>query len=119
MVVEWQEVLANCTADEITHGLETWDSEFPPNVMQFRTRCKTNDTWQHKSAAYKPFPKALPKPKSKESVVNKAFAKMRQVIKQIPEREKKEIEPIAADEESFFGDRPYKNRQRERGYETK
>jgi hypothetical protein len=46
---EWGKELANCSGDEIKYGLETWDAEFPPNVYQFRTRCKAGTrTGSHK-----------------------------------------------------------------------
>jgi hypothetical protein len=36
--------------------------------------------WEHKTGAYRPFPKMLPKPKAKASVVAQAMAKMRSDI---------------------------------------
>lgn len=39
-VVDWQEALGNCTSEQIAWAYESWDSEFPPSSLQFRTRCK-------------------------------------------------------------------------------
>ncbi len=38
---EWREVLGGITGDQLKFALDTWDAEYPPSVMQFRTRCRS------------------------------------------------------------------------------
>ena len=40
---EWREVLGGVTGEQLKYALDTWDAEFPPSVMQFRTRCRSQE----------------------------------------------------------------------------
>lgn len=66
---EWSQILGNCTPDEIKYGLAAWDSEWPPNPYQFRTRCKA----ARRVGAYKPY-EALPKPDGSRDKAKKGLA---------------------------------------------
>jgi len=68
---DWQEVLGHLTPQEIANGWDKWDSEFPPNALQFRTACKT----EIQQEAHKPYT-ALPKPKVDENIALTAIAEM-------------------------------------------
>ena len=73
---EWATRLGALTGEQIAHGLETWAGDWPPNVEQFRAAClKLNDP--HNTAAYKPFPPGLPKPKAQQKTADRELAKIR------------------------------------------
>ena len=81
-MTEWRDGLAGLTGEQIAHGLETWTDAWPPSLPEFRDACLgTGDGWEHLGAAYKPFPKALPRPKCDPDVVNAELEKMRQALK--------------------------------------
>lgn len=74
-MAEWAERLAGITGEQIAHGLQHWSGDWPPNVEQFRRACIGDG--QHRGAAYRPFPPALPKPKAKPETAAAALAAMR------------------------------------------
>ena len=39
-VNEWCEGLAGFSADEISNGLEVWDSDWPPSLPEFKMACR-------------------------------------------------------------------------------
>lgn len=43
LVVDWAEVLAGMTGEQIKWGLDTWAGDYPPNATQFRNKCQTVD----------------------------------------------------------------------------
>lgn len=43
MAAEWGRVLSHLRPEDIKRGLDSWDSEYPPNVMQFRRACQPPD----------------------------------------------------------------------------
>jgi hypothetical protein len=40
VATEWAKVLTGLTVDDLKHGLDKWDSKYPPNVMEFRDLCR-------------------------------------------------------------------------------
>jgi hypothetical protein len=38
-VREWSQGLAGCTADQIKHGLDTWNNAWPPSLPEFQQAC--------------------------------------------------------------------------------
>lgn len=73
---EWSVGLAGLEPDEIKRGLETWQDPWPPSVIEFKQACR-----QYATAAHRPFPKALPKPKASREVVQAELAKMRAAMR--------------------------------------
>ena len=71
---EWALGLAGFSADEIKHGLDSWDCEWPPTLPQFREVCRPKPT----PAAHRDHPhrKALPAPANRD-VGNAALAGIR------------------------------------------
>ena len=51
-IEEWSKGLAGLTADQIAHGLKSWQSDWPPSMSEFVKACK-----DIKAACHKPFPK--------------------------------------------------------------
>jgi len=37
---EWLKQLKDMTVDEIGHGLEKWNEDWPPNIIEFKKACK-------------------------------------------------------------------------------
>ncbi len=68
-------VLRKMTGDEIAHGLDVWDSEYPPNAYQFRDSCRSG----RQSKSHQVY-KALPKPKADPAVAAKNIKAMRGVL---------------------------------------
>ncbi|MCP4342918.1 MAG: hypothetical protein GY799_29555 [Desulfobulbaceae bacterium] len=73
---EWSEILGDVTGEEIKHGLDTWDSEYPPNVYQFRTTCMA----MRRRGSHKLFA-ALPKPQFFPAIARQALKAMRSGVK--------------------------------------
>ena len=65
-------MLSVCSDDEITFAVNDWTSEFPPNVMQFLTRAKS----QRRKAMHQIQPKLERPPKHKEVAANAVKAMM-------------------------------------------
>lgn len=84
-VREWSNELAGLTPAQIEHGLASWDSEWPPSSPEFRYCCLGGKPL-HRTGAHKFFPKALPKPKAKASIVEAELAAMRKRPKLTPEQ---------------------------------
>lgn len=77
MIAEWGKALANVQPHKIKHALEHLP-DMPPTLPQFRRLCEChNDDWEHRGAAYRPFPTALPKPKAKPDTVANALSAIR------------------------------------------
>jgi len=72
---EWRDVLGNISGDEVKHGLDTWDSEFPPNVYQFRTACKA----MRRQGAHKVY-KTLPKPEPDKESARESLNAMKTLV---------------------------------------
>lgn len=72
-VIEWGEVLAGITPEQITTGLANLDPEWPPTAGGFRDLC----VCKHSTAAHKQFAKALPAPKVDTEFVESHIATMR------------------------------------------
>jgi len=53
-VREWGKRLEGLTGEQIRHGLDAWEGEWPPTADEFRQCClgATAD-WEHKGAAYR------------------------------------------------------------------
>lgn len=81
-MAEWANGLAGMTGEQIRCGLDTWGEPWPPSLPEFRKACKGKDDWQHRTAAYKPFPRALPKPKADADKARAEIEKMRQCLGQ-------------------------------------
>ena len=81
-VEEWGKRLAGLTGEQIKHGLDAWDDKWPPNAETFRKACLgMGEDWQHRTAAYRPFPRALPKPKANAEKAAAEIEKMRRCLK--------------------------------------
>lgn len=81
-MAEWSQGLAGMTGEQIKRGLDTWDSQWPPSLPEFRAACRGESAdWAHRGAAYRPFRKALPKPKANKTLVASQLAKMREVLR--------------------------------------
>ena len=78
-MVEWGSGLSGLSGEQIRHGLDSWKSDWPPSLPEFRRAC-TGSNDQHNTAAYKPFPKALPKSRAKPDVVAAEMEKMREAL---------------------------------------
>ena len=81
-VQEWAEGLAGLNGNDIKHGLDNWDNQWPPGMDEFKKCCLgiTDDMWEHHSAAYKTKnQKALPIMKAQESIVNKEREKLKKL----------------------------------------
>ncbi len=72
---DWGQVLSSCSGAEIKHGLETWRSEYPPNVRQFETACKSA-TRLGAHELYQPEPDPVQDP----DAVGQAIAALKQSI---------------------------------------
>lgn len=83
---EWGSYLADLTQEQIMHGLEAWDGDWPPSLPELRKKALGEDDALHRSAAYKFFPKALPRPKARPELANENLAKMRKKPKLTPEQ---------------------------------
>ena len=79
-VSEWAKRLGGLSGEQIKRGLDDWNDKWPPNVETFRASCLGRDN-PHGSAAYKFFPKALPKPKSDAARAAAELAKMRDCLR--------------------------------------
>lgn len=85
-VREWANALAGMKATDIERGLASWQGVWPPSAFEFRKVCMGGgEGWEHRSAAYRPFPPALPKPKAKPEVAQAELAKMRERPAMTPE----------------------------------
>lgn len=74
-MLDWQEVLGGLSPEQIKTGWDKWDSEFPPNSLQFRTACKTEITKElHKEY------KVLPRPPRNPLVASAALRAMRAAL---------------------------------------
>ncbi len=73
---DWGQVLSSCSGEEIKHGLETWKSEYPPNVRQFQTACKSAT----RLGAHELY-KAEPDPVQDPEAAEKAITTMKKSIK--------------------------------------
>lgn len=93
---EWGIVLANLTGEDFDRGLNAWDSEYPPNVYEFRNACKPPES---ERALHKHY-RALPSPKGDPEIANQAVKKLFGILnKKIitrPERQHATIEDDAA-----------------------
>jgi len=69
---EWRSVLGSITPDQLKHGLEAWDSGYPPNVMQFKAACLEART----TAAHRRY-KALPMPTPDKAIARQGIKAMR------------------------------------------
>lgn len=77
----WRKELYMVEPIELRRGLDNLP-EKPPSAIAFRNLClQTGNGKRYQSAAHKPFPKALPKPKAKPEVVAREIAKMREALK--------------------------------------
>lgn len=74
---EWGKVLVNLSGEDIDRGLNAWDSEYPPNVYEFRNACKPPES---QKALHKPYC-ALPKPKGDPAIANKAVKNLAGILK--------------------------------------
>lgn len=72
---EWAERLGDLTSEQIKRGLQEWSGKWPPNVEEFRAACLGSNL--HNTAAYKPFPPGLPRPKAKPETAAAALRSMR------------------------------------------
>ena len=72
VIQEWQQVLGNTTGEQIRHGLESWDSQFPPNVYQFRTSCRSAT----QKGAHKPY-KAISGPIPSKELAREEIASLK------------------------------------------
>ena len=98
---EWAKMLSSCTGEQIKHGLEVWDSEFPPNVYQFRTACKSS-----KRSVAHTVHAALPRPERKKAAAATAVANMMAVIREAtPETEAKQAQAKQGDDRDWFAAR--------------
>ncbi len=81
-MAEWAERLGGLDGEQIARGLQTWHGDWPPNVEQFLAACQgAAKGLSHNTAAYKRFPRALPKPKTADPGIAKgALAEMRRVM---------------------------------------
>ena len=78
ILLDWQKVLKNLSPEDIQRGLDNWDSEFPPNVMQFRTACKK----PIKNPAHvMSRDRMLPKPPRNHELGSKALRNIRGLLK--------------------------------------
>jgi hypothetical protein len=77
---EWAHGLAGMTGEQIRRGLDSWQEPWPPSLPEFKRACIGADN-PHNTAAYKRFPKALPKPKASAQVVAECMAMMREALK--------------------------------------
>lgn len=77
-VEEWRQVLSGCSGDEIAHGLREWQGKWPPNAQEFLQAAKGSR--EHRTAAYRVFPKSLPAPKADSEIVRAEMEKMRKVL---------------------------------------
>lgn len=82
---EWRLELAGLTPEQIAHGLEVWDDDWPPSSPEFRKACK-GEPPLHRTGAHKFFPPSLPKPKAKPEVVAAALEAIRKKPKLTPEQ---------------------------------
>lgn len=76
----WIDGLSDMTVDDIKFGLgalKGWKSEFPPNLLQFRSLCKPTIEECHKIA-----PRALPEPEESRA---KRMEKGREALSSIRE----------------------------------
>ena len=73
---EWRSVLGSITPDQLKHGLEAWDSGYPPNVMQFKAACLDART----TAAHRRY-KALPMPTPDKAKARIDIAAMKQALR--------------------------------------
>ena len=82
-VKEWSEGLAGLNGNDIKHGLDNWDNQWPPAMDEFKKCCLgiADDKWEHHSAAYKTSDtvKALPIKKAQETVVDEHREKLRKL----------------------------------------
>ena len=68
-VVEWGQELAGLSPEQVRHGLESLEGDWPPSAPGFRKACLGGADARHQSAAYRPF-RALPgKPSSRETAL--------------------------------------------------
>lgn len=73
----WIDALRDLTVDEVRKGLDklfTWESDFPPNALQFRDMCRPVTAPAHE--IYKP----LPKPPRNPKVVENALQQMKRLV---------------------------------------
>jgi len=69
-IAEWQDILKNCDAEDIAHGLQEYRGMYPPNAIQFLDACMKHDRLP--APCYKDYddaydPKALQELKSDQS----------------------------------------------------
>jgi hypothetical protein len=84
-VREWSNELAGLSPAQIERGLSAWDEDWPPSAPEFKHCCLGGQPL-HRTGAHKLFPKALPKPKAKASIVEGELDKMRRRQKMTPEQ---------------------------------
>lgn len=66
---EWGVALVDLSPDQIKRGIELSIKTlaWPPEIAEFIDLAKSkNNNWHHSGGAYKPFQKALPKPRNVE-----------------------------------------------------
>lgn len=80
-MAEWAKGLEGLTGEQIRQGLEAWDAAWPPSLPEFRKACVGERGGLHNTAAYRPFPKALPKPKAKPEIAQAALDDMRRGLR--------------------------------------
>lgn len=78
----WARTLRHAKPVQLKHALEKLPA-MPPTAPQFRDLCGIGPA--HNTAAYRPFPPALPKPQARPELAQAELAKMRQRKKLTPE----------------------------------
>lgn len=74
-IVEWGRGLGGLTGEQIKHGLEQWQEDWPPCMSEFVNACKDK-----KEACHQPFPQLEVKRSDKETA-SKAIQEMRKAIR--------------------------------------
>ena len=70
---EWYEGLKHLKNADIKRGLDAWDGDFPPNLMEFKKACR-------RAPYHKPYSrKALPPPINRERGL-KAIKQIREIL---------------------------------------
>lgn len=72
-IKEWSVYLAGLTGEQIKHGLEAWDLEWPPTLPEFRNICKQSSGRLHETYA------PLPAPKTDPEKIKEHIAEMRKL----------------------------------------
>lgn len=72
---EWLDALNTMTAEDIKRGLDTWQEDWPPNIVEFKKACTKKTT----RAAHREY-KSLQHPVCSKETAQKNIAKLKEIL---------------------------------------